>query len=78
MLVLGRRVGEVVRISLADGVSPQTTIGDLFRSGPIELVVTRITGKEVKIGIEADPRFKILRAELVGKEFKPGPKSDDS
>lgn len=78
MLVLGRRVGEVVRISLADGVSPQTTIGDLFHSGPIELVVTRIAGKEVKIGIEADPRFKILRAELAGKAHKTIAGSDNS
>lgn len=78
MLVLGRRVGEIVRISLADGVSPQTTVGDLFRGGPIELVVTRITGKEVKIGIEADPRFKILRAELAGKSHKTALESDDS
>lgn len=65
MLVLSRRMGEVIRISLAEGVSPATTIGQLFSDGPIEVVVARVVGKAVKIGIKADPRFKILRSELI-------------
>jgi len=47
MLVLGRHVGEAVRI------------------GPeIRVVVTRVQGRKVAIGIEAPAEFVILREEL--------------
>lgn len=45
MLVLGRKVGEVVRIDLAEGVSPSLTVGDLFSRGPIEITVTKVIGR---------------------------------
>lgn len=64
MLVLGRKEGEVVRIHLAEGVSPSLSVGELFSAGPIEITVTRIVGGTVRLGIQADRRFTILRGEL--------------
>jgi len=64
MLVLGRKEGEVVRINVANGVSPSLTVGELFNAGPIEITVTRIVGGTVRLGIQADRRFTILRGEL--------------
>lgn len=64
MLVLTRRVGESLRIYLGDQVDPKTPVGDLFAQGPIEVMVVRFTGNQVKIGISARPEFAVLRAEL--------------
>lgn len=64
MLVLGRKEGELVRIDISKGVSPSLPIGELFSQGPIEITVTRILRGAVRLGIQADWRFTILRAEL--------------
>lgn len=67
MLVLSRKEGEVVRINLAKGVSPSLPVGELFSQGPIEIMITRIVGPSVRLGIQADRRFTILRGELPPK-----------
>lgn len=67
MLVLGRKARQGIRIGLAEGVGQATTVGELFSNGPIEIVVTCIDGSMVRLGIEADQRFKILRSELLDK-----------
>lgn len=64
MLVLSRKAGEVIRIELAEGVPPSTTVSELFGHGPIEITVTRIAGGSVKLAIRADRRLTILREEL--------------
>ena len=64
MLVLTRRIGEIIRIQLAENVDPDIPARQLFADGPIELVVTQIHGTQVKLGISADRRFLILRDEL--------------
>ena len=67
MLVLGRKAGQGIRIGLVEGVGQATTVGELLSGGPIEIVVTSIEGSMVRLGIEADQRFKILRSELLDK-----------
>lgn len=67
MLVLSRKEGERIRIDLAKGVSPSLPVGELFSQGPIEIIVTRILGRTVRVGIQADQRFTILRGELLPK-----------
>lgn len=64
MLVLSRKVGEVIRIELAEGVPRSTTVSELLGRGPIEITVTRIAGGSVKLAIRADRRLTILREEL--------------
>ncbi len=64
MLVLTRKPGQAVQIDLMEDLDPRTPVGDLFAQGPIEIVVTGIRGEQVKLGLTADPRFRILREEL--------------
>jgi len=64
MLILTRKPGQVVRIDLMEDLDPKTPVGDLFAGGPIEVVVTSVNGAQVKLGLNADPRFRILREEL--------------
>jgi len=68
MLVLTRRVGESLRIYLGEDVDPNTPVGDLFADGPLEIMVVRFTGNQVKIGIAARPEFVVLRSELDRKK----------
>jgi len=73
MLVLARKPGETIRIDLMAGVDPQTPVGELFASGAIEITVAGIKGTQVKIGILAEQRFRILRGELSASSFRETP-----
>lgn len=64
MLVLARKRGETIRIDLMEGVDPQTPVGELFAAGAIEVTIASIKGTQVKIGIQAEQRFRVLRGEL--------------
>ena len=63
MLVLTRKPGQIVEISLDPALDPTTPVGALFANGPIEVVALRINGSQVQIGITADLGFVILRRE---------------
>ena len=65
MLILTRKVGQAVIIDAVEGLDPQTPIGDLFAQGSIEVRVTNINGGHVRLGIQADKRFRIRRDELL-------------
>lgn len=64
MLILTRKPGQSVCIDLMEDVDPSTPIGDVFSHGPIEIRITHIRNKDVKLGFKADARFLILRLEL--------------
>ena len=64
MLILTRKPGQAVVIDLIEGLDPRTPVGELFARGPIEVTVAKIEGGHVRLGIEADTRFRILRDEL--------------
>lgn len=64
MLVLARNPGETIRIDLMEGVDPRTPVGELFAAGAIEVTIAGVKGMQVKIGIQAERRFRILRGEL--------------
>jgi len=51
MLVLRRRVDQRIVIATSDG--------------PVTVQVTKIDGEGVKLGIDAPPRCKVLREELI-------------
>ena len=53
-----------VVVDLIEGLDPQTPAGELFAHMPIEVTVAKIEGGHVRLGIEADTRFRILRDEL--------------
>jgi len=68
MLILTRKLGEIIRIQLAENIDPQTPVGQLFTNGPIKFMVTHIQSTQVRLGIAADPRFLILRDELAPRD----------
>ena len=65
MLVLTRRLGQIVQITPHPTLDLSTPIGELFRNRPIEVVVTRVGGGQVKLGFSAHPGLLVLRQELV-------------
>ncbi len=54
MLVLSRRQNERIILQTADG--------------PVVIVIARVRGDHVRIGIEAPKAVKITRSELIEKE----------
>ena len=64
MLILTRKPGQSIVIDLTEGLDPKTPVGELFARGPIEILVCGYTGQSVRLGVEADSRFRILRDEL--------------
>ena len=61
MLVLTRKSGQRLTINLQGSLDPATPIGELFRAGPIEVIVGRIDGDKVRIGINAHQDLLITR-----------------
>ncbi|BAU49474.1 hypothetical protein SVA_2926 [Sulfurifustis variabilis] len=64
MLILTRKRGQRVRIEPAAALDPRTPVGELFAAGPIELLVTRVSGGRVRLGIVAPAGLVILREEI--------------
>lgn len=64
MLILARKRGETIRIDLMEDTNPLTPVGEIFGGGPIQILVLSVRGRQVKLGIQAGPGFRILRNEL--------------
>lgn len=64
MLVLTRKLGESIRITLSDDISPEMTVAELFSSGQIEIHYIEYNDTQIKVGISAPLELKILRSEL--------------
>lgn len=64
MLIITRKAGEGIRISLHPAVDPKTPIGEIFSEGPIEVVIARVRDSNVRLGVQAHSAFLILREEL--------------
>ena len=72
MLILTRRLGQIIAIQPHQSLRPATPIGRVFAEGPIEILVARIEGNQVRLGVKAHPELVIYRSEVgevyVGKE----------
>ncbi len=64
MLILSRRPGEAFQIFPDPKLCPHTTVASLFNLAPIEVVVTRVLGMQVRLGIISHPQLIVLRREL--------------
>lgn len=64
MLILRRRKGEKIFVELEPGTDPATPVGQFFKDGPIKVLVSEISDKTVKLGIQGDVRFAIRREEV--------------
>lgn len=65
MLILSRRPGEALQIFPGPHLNPDTTVATLFSPAPIEVIVTRVSGMQVRLGISTHPYLIVLRRELV-------------
>ena len=67
MLILTRKPGQCITIEPDAGLDPETPVRKLFADGPIEVIVGRVDGSQVKLAIQAHPDLQILREELRAK-----------
>lgn len=65
MLILTRKLGQVLTIRPVWQLDPATPIEHLFVEGAIRIAVTGVRGSQVRVGIAAHPAFHILRDELL-------------
>ena len=63
-LVLIRREGESLTISLGSNIDPMTAVCELFAGGPLVITVGRIRGGMGRLGVMAEPRLTVLRSEV--------------
>ncbi len=63
MLIVSRRIAESLLIAPGDGVDPNMTLGDLFRSGPIEITIFNGGATRVKMGVQAPAELDIQRVD---------------
>jgi len=64
MLAITRREEESLVIYPSLNIDPNTTVAELFKGGPIEIIVTKIQGGQVRLGINAPKSLTIMRSEL--------------
>ena len=73
MLILTRKTGQFLTIRPRKEYNQKGFLEELFQDGPIEFVILKIRGNQVKIGINAHRSLLILRDELM-----PYPETDQS
>lgn len=65
MLVLTRRPGESLLLSLDPRADPSMTLGELFARGPIEITCLDTGPGQARIGIDAPRAIAVMRNGLV-------------
>ena len=63
MLILTRQPGQIITIQPREDLLPGTLVARLFADGPIEILVTRVRGNQVCLGIQAHPDLLVNRGE---------------
>ena len=63
MLILTRQPGQIITIQPREDMNPGTLVARLFVDGPIEILVTRVQGRQVCLGIQAHPDLLVNRGE---------------
>jgi sRNA-binding carbon storage regulator CsrA len=71
MLILTRKPGQILRIMPHEEAGP-LTVAELFAEEPMEIVVGKVDGKQVRIGVRAHRGLLIVRGELEGTEIAEG------
>ena len=66
MLIFTRHPGQLIAIQPSPTLHPATPIGRVFSDGPIEILVTRVWGQQVSLGISAHGSLVIYRGEKKG------------
>jgi sRNA-binding carbon storage regulator CsrA len=63
MLILTRQPGQIITIQPREDLLPGTLVTRLFADGPIEVLVTRVQGNHVCLGIQAHSDLLVNRGE---------------
>jgi sRNA-binding carbon storage regulator CsrA len=72
MLILSRKSGQIITIGpVIDNTNPLLPT-PYFTDGPIEILVTRVQGDEVRLGISAHCSLVIQRGEALPWENRQG------
>ena len=66
MLILTRHPDQLIAIRPSATLHPATPIGRVFAEGPIEILVTKVWGQQVSLGITAHAGLVIYRGEKEG------------
>ena len=64
MLILTRKLTQVLLITPHESLDLSTPVGELFHAGPIEIKVVRLGNSQVRLGIQAPTSLLVLRREL--------------
>lgn len=71
MLILSRKLGQIITIGPETDNTNPLLPSPYFTDGPIEILVTRVQGGEVRLGINAHISLVIQRGEAVPWENRP-------
>lgn len=61
MLILTRKIGQVITITLQEHVDINMPVSSL--DWPLKILVNKVDREQVKIGVHAEPRFLVQREE---------------
>ena len=61
MLIVSRKHSESILIRPGDDIDPNTTVAELFRTGPIEIKIYSVGQKRVKMGVQTPDELNIRR-----------------
>ena len=65
MLMIARREGEALELSLSSNIDPDTPVREVFGNQPIIIKVDKLHLNQVKLAIDAPIEIQILREELL-------------
>ena len=65
MLIITRKRGQSIRIAPGPQTDPATPIGEIFATGPIEVLFVQARGAQIRLGITAPLSLIVLREELL-------------
>ena len=77
MLIITRKPGQSFTIRPQDTRNFCADVGEILGESPIQVVVTQVRGKQVKLAIQAHPDLLILREELDFKRRNKNEKPSD-
>ena len=64
MLILSRKTGQSVHIQPQSAAVLGLSLGEVFAEGPVRVVVTRLSGGQVRLGFAAHSALAVVREEF--------------
>ena len=65
MLIIARREGETLELSLSPDIDPATPVGEVLGNHPIRIQVDEMRSNQVALAIDAPQAIRVLRDELI-------------